>query len=382
MPGVLSIIFIGILGALIGSFANVVIYRLPQGKSIVYPGSSCPHCGHKITPLENIPILSWLALRGRCRSCREPISARYPTVEALTALGFVLLALRWPVEQYALSVLPLLIIFAMLVMMSLIDIDHYLLPDALTLPAVVVGLVGTWFYAPSSGLPTFEEALLGGALGAGVIALINRLGGLVLRRLADTEERLWPLGMDQVNLAALGGALGGWLVGLALAGLSTAVNLISRKIVRLPEPVLYGLWLVALLLITVNPWVSPVMALSGTFAAAGSVAVLGAAFWWLSDIGKKNDSPEDLGEEEEEPIAMGFGDVKLAALLGVMLGWQGLLVALFLSFIFGACGGLIGRAFGGGRQVPFGPYLTLGGLVALFFGMPLITWYLGLLGVS
>jgi leader peptidase (prepilin peptidase) / N-methyltransferase len=89
-------LIIGIIGALIGSFANVVIYRVPAKKSIVWPGSSCPKCGHKIKPWENIPILSWLFLRGKCSSCKNPISIRYPLIEALTAAGFVALALRFP----------------------------------------------------------------------------------------------------------------------------------------------------------------------------------------------------------------------------------------------------------------------------------------------
>jgi len=122
---VISIIIFGIFGALIGSFGNVVIYRLPAGKSIVYPGSSCPNCSHKIKPWENIPVLSWLFLRGKCSNCQVSISARYPLIEALTGVGFALLAWRWPLEVYGFTVIPLVIIFAMLVMMSLIDVDHF-----------------------------------------------------------------------------------------------------------------------------------------------------------------------------------------------------------------------------------------------------------------
>ena len=240
------LVIIGILGALIGSFGNVVIYRLPLGKSVVWPGSSCPNCAHQIKPWENIPVLSWLALRGKCSSCKAPISARYPLIEALTALGFVLIALRWPALDYGATIVPLLIIYAMLVMMSLIDIDHYILPDSLTLPAIVIGLIGTYVYTSGSGLPTPWEAATGGAIGAGIIALINRVGSLVVRRFADTRERLWPIGMDQVNVAAVGGALGGWVWGLAAALMSVIVNLAARKPVRLPELPLYGLWVLAL----------------------------------------------------------------------------------------------------------------------------------------
>ena len=123
--------------------------------------------------------------------------------------------------------------------------------------------------------------------------------------------------------------------------------------------------------------------LSGSLAAAGSVAVLGAVYWWVLDLlGKtQQEVPDSINEADDEPVAMGFGDVKLAAVLGVMLGWQNLLVALLLSFFIGAVGGLILRAFGGGRVVPFGPYLALGGFIALFYGDALLGWYLGMLGL-
>ena len=381
MPLVLSfatLLFVGILGALIGSFANVVIYRLPKGESIVFPGSQCPNCGHKIRPWENVPVLSWLFLRGRCSGCRQRISARYPLVELLTALGFALLAWRWPLELYGFTLLPLLAVFAMLVMLALIDLDHFILPDSLTLPAVAVALLGTFLYAFGSGLPTPSEALAGGAVGAGVLALVNRIGSLVLRRFGDTRERLWPVGMDQVNVAALGGALLGWPWGVGAALVSVALNLAARRPLRLPEAWMYALWVVALALSGLNPWVTPVSSLAGTFIAAGAAAVLGALFWWLRDL-FVNTSEEPL--EDDEPIAMGFGDAKLAAALGALLGWQNLLVGLFAAFVIGAVGGVVGRLAGGGRVVPFGPSLILGGLLALFFGQRIIAWYLEMLGV-
>lgn len=379
MPGVFSILVIAVFGALIGSFANVVIYRVPAAKSIVYPGSSCPNCGHKIQPWENIPILSWLFLRGKCSACKQAISFRYPLIELLTALGFGLLAWRWPIELYGLSVLPLLILFAMLVMMSMIDIDHFILPDSLTLPAIAVGILATFFYAQGSGLPNLEQALIGGAVAAGIIAIINRVGSLIVRRFADTKERLWPLGMDQVNVAAVGGAVAGWTWGIGAAAVSLFINLVSRKTIRLPELSVYALWLLALLVSSLGFWGSPVTGIAGTFIATGSVSIIGALFWWLKDLFSKPDSNQEM---DDEPVAMGFGDVKLAAILGTMLGWQQLLIALFLSFLIGAVGGVASRLAGGERIIPFGPYLALGGMIALFFGQALLDWYLGLLGIA
>jgi leader peptidase (prepilin peptidase) / N-methyltransferase len=372
-------VILGIIGALIGSFGNVVIYRLPLKKSVVWPRSSCPKCGHMIRPWENIPIISWLFLRGKCSNCKNPISIRYPLIEALTAAGFVALALRFPLETYGFTVFPLLAIYAMMVMMSMIDVDHYILPDSLTLPALIVGILGTLIYAPESGLPTLMPALAGGAIGAGIIALINRVGSLVLRRFADTKERLWPIGMDQVNVAAVGGALGGWWVGLGVAAASFVANLVTRKPLRLPEQFLYALWVIALVFSTTQLFIHPLQSIAGSLAATGIISIVGATFWWLRDIfSKQQDTPP---EDDDEPVAMGFGDVKLAAVLGVFLGWQNLLVALLLAFVIGAIGGVIGRIAGGSRMVPFGPYLAIGGMLALFVGQPLIAWYLGMLGL-
>ncbi len=369
-------LFLALFGALIGSFANVVIYRLPRGESVAFPGSHCPNCNHELGALELVPVFSWLALRGRCRSCRVPISARYPLVESLMALGFFALALKFPLERYGLTVLPLLALFALLLILALIDLDTQLLPDVLTFPALAVSLLGTLLYDPASGLPTFRGALYAGALGAGILVLLNRVGGLLLRRFADTRERLWPVGMDQVNLAALAGTLG-LPFGLGAAALSLLLNLVTRRTLRLAEPLVYGLWLVAVLCLSfLRP--DPLGALGASLVASGAVAVIGAFYWWLRDRGE---SDEALAEEDDEPVAMGFGDVKLAAVLGAFLGWQLLLVGLLSAFFFGAIGGLIGRALGRGRVVPFGPYLVLGAFAALFVGTPLIAWYVGLLGL-
>lgn len=373
-----SLVILGGLGALIGSFANVVIYRLPRRESIAFPGSHCPKCNHAIKPWENIPIVSWLLLRGRCSSCKTPIALRYPLVEGLTAACFVALGARWPLLEYGWTVIPLLMVTAMIIMMSFIDIDHFILPDSLTLPALAVALAGTLVYEPQSGLPTLTEALVGAAIGAGIIALINRIGSLMLRRLSDTKERLWPISMDQVNIAAVVGALAGWLWGVIAAVVSFGINLATRKTLRLPEAPLYGLWLVALLLSAVG-WPIPIVeSLAGTLIATGVVAMVGASYWWLYSL--RHPLPA-ASEADDEPIAMGFGDVKLAAILGAILGWQSLLVALLFSFVIGAIGGLIGRLFGGDRVIPFGPYLALGGFFALFVGTPLISWYLGMLGL-
>ena len=251
-----------VLGLLLGSFANVVIHRVPEGASVVRPPSACPGCGTEIAPRDNIPVLSWLLLRGRCRHCREPISARYPVVEALCAALFALVA--WRVGMSAL--LPAFLAFAwLLLVLSVIDARTRRIPNAITYPAAPVLLV----------------LVVAGALveGDGWAALRSPLGGLA-----------------------------------AFAGL-LIIALIS-------------------------------------------------------------------------PRGMGMGDVKLAGLMGLVLGalgWGHILLGVFGGFLVGgvtAIALLVLRVRQRRDLIPFGPYLAAGGLASLLFGEPLIDAYLRSVGLA
>jgi leader peptidase (prepilin peptidase)/N-methyltransferase len=130
----------GLIGALIGSFLNVVAHRLPRSESLVRPGSHCPACGAPVRPYDNIPLLSWLLLRGRCRSCRARISARYPLVELLTAMAFAAVVAVNGFDQDLLLELPLV---AALIALAAIDYDHRLLPNRIVYPLAAWGLIAT-----------------------------------------------------------------------------------------------------------------------------------------------------------------------------------------------------------------------------------------------
>ncbi len=374
----LTVAFAALLGAIVGSFANVVVYRLPRGESVVTPGSRCPSCGRRLAAIDLVPVLSWLFLRGRCRTCGARISPRYPLVEALMAGLFAALVVAFPPESHGAAVLPLLAVVAMLVMAALIDLERYVLPDVLTLPALALALLGALLWDGTPGLPAPGDALAGALAGAGVLVLINRVGGLMLRRLGDTSERLWPVSLDQVNVAAVVGAALGLWPGLMAGLASLAANLATRRTLRLGEPLLYGLWLLALVLSSLGFPVPLTTGLAGSVLAAGAWSVVGAVYWWLHDSLRRGERSEEPGEEDDEPVAMGFGDVKLAAVLGAFLGWERLLVALFLAVTVGAVGGVVARLLGGDRLVPFGPYLLLGALASLLVGDAVIAWYLGL----
>jgi leader peptidase (prepilin peptidase) / N-methyltransferase len=237
----------GVLGAVTGSFLNVVVARMPQGQSLSRPRSHCPECQEPIKPWDNIPILSWLLLRGRCRSCATSISARYPLVELATALLFVVVALVNGFDEALLWELPLV---AALVAVAAIDLEHRIIPNRIVVPLAVYGL---------------------------------------------------------------------------------AISAVLR------------------------PEVLPELAIAG---AGAFVFLLVAALAY--------------------PAGMGMGDVKLAGAMGVYLGLS-VVPAMFVAFITGTVVGLVIMAREGKdarkKGVPFGPFLALGGLVAVLAGPELIDLY-------
>jgi len=186
----------GVLGALVGSFLNVVVWRVPRGESIVRPRSRCPRCETPIRPHHNVPVLSWLALRGRCADCSEPIPARYPLVEALTAALFATVVAVTGADRDAIIGL---ILVAILVAVAFIDLDHRRIPDVITGPAAIVAIVAVALARPHD---------LGEHLLAGVIAG----GALLLVALAVPKG----MGMGDVKLVAVLGLFLGRAVAPAL----------------------------------------------------------------------------------------------------------------------------------------------------------------------
>lgn len=243
-------------GLAIGSFLNVVIYRMPLGESIVQPPSHCPQCNHQIRPWENIPVLSFLFLRGKCSSCGTRISWRYPLVELLTAVVFLLVFMRF---GWTLGTLIYIYFSALLIAITFIDLDHLIIPDGFLIAALIPGIV-TW-------------------LAGGTEILIHQLLGAV---------------------------------------------------------------------------------------------ILGGIFWGIRFFGEKVFKKE----------AMGFGDVKFAAVLGWTLSWQIGIVAAFLSFIAASVLLLVLmplKVIRFGQQIPFGPFIAIGTWLGLMWGVDLINWYMNFL---
>ncbi|MEK6684321.1 MAG: prepilin peptidase [Nitrospirota bacterium] len=200
-----------IFGLIIGSFLNVCIHRLPINESLMAPSSRCPACRHPVRWRDNIPVISFLVLRGRCRDCGQPISWRYPLVELANGVGYVLLIWQFgiglPTAVYAL-------LYSSLLVITLIDLDHQIIPDVITYPGMVLGLAASSVILPLGFLNALVGLLLGGALFYGVAAASRGgMGGGDIKLIAMIGAFL---GWKQVLLTIFIGALAGSVVGLFL----------------------------------------------------------------------------------------------------------------------------------------------------------------------
>lgn len=249
MTILISIIF----GAIVGSFLNVCIYRLPREESIVFPGSHCPLCKKPIQFYDNIPIISYVLLRGKCRYCHQPISLQYPIIEGITALGSLLLFLRFGIS---LSYFIYFAFVSALIVITVIDLYYQIIPDVISLPGIGIGLLASLFLSNV----TFWESFIGMISGGGILFLV----------------------------------------------------------------------------------------------AVG--------YQWLF-----------------KREGMGGGDVKLLAMIGAFLGWKSVLLTIILSSFIGSVIGIIlivikGKDFK--YAIPFGPFLSLGAAISLFYQNEIISWYL------
>jgi leader peptidase (prepilin peptidase)/N-methyltransferase len=221
---------VGVLGAIIGSFLNVVIHRVPREESIAFPASHCPSCDTAIRPYDNIPVVSWAVLRGRCRACRAPISARYPAVELLTG---VLFALTYLLHSGLTLSLPFDLVFvAAIVALVFIDAEHMLLPNVITYPGIALALVARvvvpnlYGVAALGGeqtpawLLSLGGALLGALAGGGFLWLVGwlweRVRGVEAMGLGDVKMMFmvgaflgWPLTMLTIFVGVFTGSLAG-----------------------------------------------------------------------------------------------------------------------------------------------------------------------------
>jgi leader peptidase (prepilin peptidase)/N-methyltransferase len=196
MPDILILkIAAGFFGAFVGSFLNVCIVRLPAGGSIVFPRSHCPRCKHPIRSTDNIPILSYLLLKGRCRYCRAPISWRYPAVEAISAIFSLLLFYRYGPSYTYLIYYGLV---CSLIVIAFIDFSHWIIPNVITIPGIIVGGVASFWILEVTPM----ESILGILVGGGGLYLVAFFYQLIARREG--------MGGGDIKLLAMLGAFIGW----------------------------------------------------------------------------------------------------------------------------------------------------------------------------
>jgi leader peptidase (prepilin peptidase)/N-methyltransferase len=253
----MSIILIAVFGLLVGSFLNVCIVRLPRGRSIVTPPSHCPRCRAGISFYDNIPVISFLLLRGKCRKCGEPISWRYPIVELMNCLLYV-----WIVREFWISgeAFLLMALCSSLIVITFIDYDHQIIPDVITLPGMLVGLSLAPFFMSALGdpLPFNLDRLLPHA-GPYLTAFLNSFIGLVLGAgplLAigwawEKLRHVEAMGGGDVKLMGMVGSFLGWKSALltimlgALAGSVVGVALIALKRHKMEKVIPFGPFLAA-----------------------------------------------------------------------------------------------------------------------------------------
>jgi leader peptidase (prepilin peptidase) / N-methyltransferase len=328
-----------ILAALLGSFLNVCISRLPRGESIVLPASHCPACHGPIRPVDNIPLVSYLVLGGRCRACGVTISWRYPLVEALAiALGALVL---WQLGATWGAVRAFLLCLAM-VATAFTDLETRRIPDRITLSGVVAACV----LAP--------EGLARGSAGAVVGAVIFAVIAVARARRAasrggtappsvEEEDEVAPA--EQRRLDVYWAAAWGALIGRQVAVVSLAT-------------------------LTAPGWPLTFRVLSQVDLPVAGCIITGGLFFLVAWV-----SHAVLGR-----TGLGGGDIKLAGLIGAALGTGGGLVAAFVGIMLGgvvAAALLVSGRRRFGEYLPFGPFLAVGGIVAAVWGRPIMEWYLG-----
>jgi leader peptidase (prepilin peptidase)/N-methyltransferase len=337
-----------VLGCMVGSFLNVCIHRLPQGMSIVTPPSHCPHCKYSIPFYLNIPLVTWLALRGKCKNCGAPISSRYFVVELLTGLAFLACWLEFgsPVHEY--RSMPLALVFAAflagLMVATFIDFEHFIIPDEITFGGVAVGLAVSFFLpqlqnAHSHGMGIVRSAI-GAAVGAGIVYGFSRLGKLLFGR----QRLKWPAESKIIFT-------------------ETALHLPDKEIPY--EEIFYR-----------KSDTIVLQARTVELVDRGYENVTIKLSPAALTIGGEKFNPDDVPHLEATGVeiilpreAMGLGDVKFMAAIGAFIGWPGAVFSLFASAIVGLAvyAPLIFlKRREWSSRMPYGPYIAIAAALWIF----------------
>lgn len=339
-----------VFGAIVGSFLNVCICRMPDGVSVVTPASRCPKCGDRIPWYLNIPILSWIALRGKCRQCKTKISVRYPIVEFMTAILFAGVWMRYgdlgDVAGTLVLTLALGIFCSGLVVASFIDIDHFIIPDAITLGGIAAGflasLLAPGLHGEEVAYMALQSSFLGIVVGGGIVYAALRIGKALFGR------KKYPIESGQrAEFGETGIQIGEDTIPYEdVFYRKTDRVLASATRVELPDRCFWNC----------DVSLSP------------EKLVVGSETYNPSEVSRMSlEAPAVVIPRE----AMGFGDVKFMAAIGAFLGWEATLFSIMASSILGAFAGvgaiLIGKQEWSSR-IPYGPYIALAAILWIFGG--------------
>lgn len=358
-----------VVGAIVGSFLNVVIYRVPRGGSVNSPRRSfCPACDYQIPFYHNIPLVSWFLLRGKCRECSKEISFRYWFVELLTAALFLSAWLRFAENPQIVPVVWILL--GMLICATFIDFDFQIIPDGLTKGGVIVGLLAALavpsvsvflmdcdLYGEESRGRALGWAIIGGATGYGLIFSVVILGKMAFGRKAlkvpdggdwsvveGEENPVLVTGPEQTPFEDL------FFVGSERVEIECDKAEVNGRVFKEACVTIY----------------------SDRLQVEGEEIM-------ISDWQTLGGTAKSMRYYRE---AMGFGDVKFMALIGAFLGWKAVLFTIFIASVSGTAVSLpakILRKDSPLTRIPFGPYLALGAVVWIFLGPELMDWYFGLM---
>lgn len=363
-----------LLGSCIGSFLNVVIYRVPLGMSVNEPKRSfCPHCKSPIPMRRNIPLFSWLLLRGKCADCGAPIAFRYFAVELLTALMFMAvwiwmrstMGLTNVLELPIAAILPLWIMTALLISITFIDAEHMIIPRSLTWPGVICGLAACALWPKLSDLasfsaidPAWKQGLIQSGLGW-VIGFFGLWAVVLFGKMAFGKKKMafdspqpWHIKESEKEDETVYFEFGS---DLKLFWWDIFYRKSDRLIIECET-----------------------LRLDGSDIKAGSLIIredrieLPTGETVLIENLKSLDGTAAKAVIPRE--AMGMGDVYLMGMIGAFFGWTGVFFSLFSASLYAIVAAILGRV-GFGRQLPFGPFLILGCATWMFGGWKIAVWY-------
>lgn len=350
--------FAFVLGACIGSFLNVCIYRLPRDLSINQPRRSfCPACKAEIPWTQNLPLVSWIALRGRCKNCGGKISARYFVVELLTGLMFLAAWLVFPAPM----AIAYWVFISLVIAATFIDIEHFIIPDEITIGGTILGIIASFIVPELMGADhravAFLTSTCSALFGFGLLWLVLEGGKLAFGkkrvRLDKPTAFSWKREGDDARFT-VGDETSLWSEFFAREKDVMLMHCEQAKI--------DNLW-----------YEDTVLRFHYNRVSVDDRDFL------LDEVTEITGTVRELQIPRE---AMGRGDLKFLAAIGAFLGWKGVLFSVFAGSLVGSFFGLATLIFGKrvwSAKLPFGPYLSLGALIWLFFGEALVRWYVTLL---